>query len=281
ILVSLLDHAQQVSEAPCRPAVVVRRFVGQDQVQALQELLQVDLKIGTRLDVLHRADSSMQNPYFCARVGKRPGHEGFDVGDCAGTKVLQEPLVALLQDRKLCEDALQALPDILSVFLRVDRERRAEVIRQPDVIDDETALFAGGHPIHSGNGLQEIMLVQALVNIHHLLNGRVKAGQQHVAHYQEDDPGQHLLRIVEIERFASLRASVICASSLVASEEMTTTAFKNAIRRISSASGFCLSRSRSSRSASASRMALWYRIAASLEWHTTCALNPSGRMLSM
>ena len=27
--------------------------------------------------------------------------------------------------------------------------------------------------------------------------------------------------------------------------------------------------------------AFWYRIAASLEWHTTCALKPSGRMLSM
>jgi hypothetical protein len=51
------------------------------------------------------------------------------------------------------------MPDILRVFLCVDRECRAEVIRQPDVIDNETALFAGSHPIHSGNGLQEIMLV--------------------------------------------------------------------------------------------------------------------------
>jgi hypothetical protein len=62
-----------IAEAPCRPTVAVRRFVGQDQVQALQELLQVDLKIGTRLDALHRADSGMLNRHFCARAGKRPG----------------------------------------------------------------------------------------------------------------------------------------------------------------------------------------------------------------
>jgi hypothetical protein len=64
--------------------------------------------------------------------------------------------------------------------------------------------YTRGHTIHSGDGLQKIVLVQALIDIHHLLNGRVKAGQQHVAHYQEGYPGQHLLRIVEIERFAEV-----------------------------------------------------------------------------
>ena len=64
--------------------------------------------------------------------------------------------------------------------------------------------YTRGHAIHSGDGLQKVVLVQPLVDIHHLLDGRVKAGQQHVADDQEGDAGQHLLRIVEIERLAEV-----------------------------------------------------------------------------
>jgi hypothetical protein len=50
----------------------VCRFVRQDQVQALQELLEIDLEVGPRLDLLHRADSSMENRDFGARLGSVP-----------------------------------------------------------------------------------------------------------------------------------------------------------------------------------------------------------------
>ena len=48
VLVALLDHAQQVAEAPCRAAIRMPRGVGQDEVQALKELLQVDLEVRPR-----------------------------------------------------------------------------------------------------------------------------------------------------------------------------------------------------------------------------------------
>ena len=83
------------------------------------------------------------------------------------------------------------------------------------------------HAVHAGDGLQQVVLPQPLVDVHHLLDRGVEAGEQHVAHDQEGDAGVDLVRVVEIEGLqkfstafqlrASLRAAVISASSLVAS----------------------------------------------------------------
>ena len=86
VLVALLHHAQQVAEAPRRPAIGVTGRVGQDQVQALQELLQVDLEVRPPLDVLHRADGRVDDGDFGLGRAKRALHEGLDVGDAAARK---------------------------------------------------------------------------------------------------------------------------------------------------------------------------------------------------
>ncbi len=61
--------------------------------------------------------------------------------------------------------------------------------------------LALGDPVHAGDGLQEIVLAEAFIDIHDLLDGRIEAGQQHVADDQEGDAGERFFGIVEVERF--------------------------------------------------------------------------------
>ena len=47
------------------------------------------------------------------------------------------------------------------------------------------ASVALGHPVGAGDGLEQAMLLQRLVEVHHRFDGRVEAGQQLVADDQE------------------------------------------------------------------------------------------------
>ena len=78
------------------------------------------------------------------------------------------------------------------------------MVGQPDVVDDEAATLVLGHSIHARDGLQQVVLLQLLVDVHDLLYGRIEAGQQHVANDQKGDAGQILVVVVEIERFAEV-----------------------------------------------------------------------------
>ena len=131
-------------------------------------------------------------------------HERLDVRHPGRAEVLQQPLVALFQNRQLAENVLQALLDVLRVFLGVDRQRLGQVVGQADVIDDEPALLALRHAVHPRDGLEQVVLLQLLVDVHDLLDRRIEAGQQHVADDQEGDAGERLLRIVEVERLAEV-----------------------------------------------------------------------------
>ncbi len=122
----------------------------------------------------------------------------------AERKCCKQPLVALFQYRQLAENVLQPLLNVLRVLVGVDRQRLGQVIRQADVVDDEAALFAFRHAIHPRDGLQQVVLLEFLVDVHDLLDRRVETGQQHVADDQEGDAGQRLLRIVEVERLAEV-----------------------------------------------------------------------------
>ena len=52
----------------------------QDQVQALEEFLEIDLKVRTALDVLHRADCGMDHRDLGLRRGQCALHESLDLG---------------------------------------------------------------------------------------------------------------------------------------------------------------------------------------------------------
>ena len=54
------------------------------------------------------------------------------------------------------------------------------------VVDDEAVgLLVPEGAVHAGDGLQQPMLLQRLIEIHDLLDRRVETGQQHVAHDQD------------------------------------------------------------------------------------------------
>ena len=78
------------------------------------------------------------------------------------------------------------------------------MVGEADVVDDEAALFVLRHPVDAGDGLQQVVLAQPLVEIHHLLHRRVETGQQHVADDQEGNTGQILVRVVEVEGLAEV-----------------------------------------------------------------------------
>ena len=57
-----------------------------------------------------------------------------------------------------------------------------QIIRNPDVIDDQAARLILEHPIDAGNGLHQIMARHRLVHIHRVHGRHIKAGQPHIAH---------------------------------------------------------------------------------------------------
>jgi len=107
VLVTLLDHAQQITEAAGRPAIGVPSGMGEDQVEALQKLLQVDLEVGATLDLLHRRHCRMYHRHVGRRRSESSGDKRLNLGHPGAAEVLQQPLVALLQDRQLGEAVLQ------------------------------------------------------------------------------------------------------------------------------------------------------------------------------
>ena len=133
-------------------------------------------------------------------VGQGSRHKRLDLPHAQGVKVLQQPVVPLIQHRQFRRDVLQPVPQLLQLVAGgVERQRIGQVIGEPDVIHDVAALLAMLDPVGAGNGLQEGVLTQLLVDVHHLFDGRIEPRQQHVAHDQERDPGVFLVRIFEVE----------------------------------------------------------------------------------
>ena len=143
-------------------------------VRPLEELLEIHLEVRPQLDILHGARGRMDYSHLGLCVRKSTRHECLNLRDARRPEVLQQPLVALLQYRELREDVLQPLLNILRVFAAVNRQRLGQVVRKPNVIHDETALLTHSHAIHPGDSLQQVMLAQPLVDVHHLLDRCVK-----------------------------------------------------------------------------------------------------------
>ena len=77
-------------------------------------------------------------------------------------------------------------------------ERLLEMMADADVIDDKALVLGGpADAIHAGDGLEEAVRDDDLVEIHDLLDRRIKAGQEHVvddhdAHVAVDTPSSSL-----------------------------------------------------------------------------------------
>ena len=167
--------------------------------------------------------------------------------DPGALKVLQQAPIAFFEDGQLSQKIFQTLFNVLGIRPGIDRECLREVIGEADVVDDETPLLTQRNAIDAGDGLQQVVFEKALVDIHDLLNWGVEPRKEHVANDQERDARELRIGIFKVKglqkfstalmRRASLRASVITASSLVGSAETTTAVFRNETRRIKFGSG--------------------------------------------
>ena len=70
--------------------------------------------------------------------------------------------------------------------LGVGRESLFELMREPEVVDDEAARLVPEDPVHPRDRLHQPVAAHRLVDVHGVQTQRVEAGQPHVAH--EYDP---------------------------------------------------------------------------------------------
>ena len=100
--------------------------------------------------------------------------------------------VAGLQPRQLVHVRRQRALDVGG---RENGQRVLQLRGHAPVVDDQAVgLLVPERAVHAGDGLQQPVLLQRLVEIHDLLDRRVETGQQHVAHHQD---GQRIVPILE------------------------------------------------------------------------------------
>ena len=91
--------------------------------------------------------------------------------------------MACLQFAQLLLGKAQHVEHFVLFPLVVGVEGLLQVVADADVIDDKAlVLGVAADPVHAGDGLEEAVGDDDLVEIHHLLHRRVEAGQQHVVH---------------------------------------------------------------------------------------------------
>ena len=150
-------------------------LVGQQHVHRLAEAAEGEVELGA--DVLR-----LQHPHTCIQV--------VGVGDR-----LEEPHhrgVPALQPRQLVDARGQRPLDLRG---REDVERLLQLGGHAPVVDDQAVgLLVPVRAVHAGDGLQQGVLLERRVEIHDLLDRRVEAGEQHVAH---DQHGQRIVVVLE------------------------------------------------------------------------------------
>jgi hypothetical protein len=104
--------------------------------------------------------------------------------DAAAAEQVHHAQVPVAQHRDL---VLQALQRALDVLLSVDLERLLQVVRQAVVVHHDAELLAVAGAVHARDGLQQLGFADRPVKVHHTLDRRVEAGQQHRLDDQEGD----------------------------------------------------------------------------------------------
>lgn len=79
----------------------------------------------------------------------------------------------------------QVLERALNVLVGAGRQRFSQVFGNAVVIHHDAQAFAKPGAVHAGDGLQQLGLADRAIEVHHALNWRIEAGQQHRLHHQE------------------------------------------------------------------------------------------------
>src|SRR5687767_12715462 len=79
VLESLLGHAHQIAQPPRRSAIPLRGSARQDEIEAHQELLEIDLEVRSRLDGFKRIQGLVDHANFLVWISKCAGEERLDI----------------------------------------------------------------------------------------------------------------------------------------------------------------------------------------------------------
>ena len=90
-------------------------------------------------------------------------------------------------------------------FVLVVVQGLIELLEDPEVVDDDAEfLQVVVRPVHPGNGLEQGVIAEPLVQVHDLEDGSIKSGEQHIADDENLHPREAVLRVIPL--FLSLRA---------------------------------------------------------------------------
>ncbi len=101
----------------------------------------------------------------------------------------------------------------LHVGRREDGQRLLERLGDAPVVDDQAVRLAVGRAVHARDRLEQRVLLQRRVQVHDLLDGRVEAGEQHVA---DDQDRERVARLAEArdQLLAPLLGDVVADEAL-------------------------------------------------------------------
>ena len=102
------------------------------------------------------------------------------------------------------------LLDVGAIGLRVLGKRLVHLLLDADVVDDQALLLVLKLPVHPGDGLDQVVALDGLVDVDGVEEGHVKARQPHVHHDGDLEIGFGLL-----ELGVELLALVLVAEQIV------------------------------------------------------------------
>ena len=95
--------------------------------------------------------------------------------------------MGFLEFPQLLIGEVQGIDDLLLLARVVGVDRFLEMVANADIVHNEALVLGfAAHAVHTGDGLQQVMGNHDLVQIHYLLDRRIKAGKQHVV--DNEDP---------------------------------------------------------------------------------------------
>jgi hypothetical protein len=93
------------------------------------------------------------------------------------------------------DDGSLDLFDVAAVRLGVVRQGEVHLLLDADVVDDEALLLVLKLPVHPGDGLDQVVTLDRLVDVDGVEEGYVKTRQPHVHHNRDFEVGFGLLEL--------------------------------------------------------------------------------------
>ena len=175
----------------------VERAVGQDgpgelQVRRVGQHAGIGREGRVRFDKGVGGGAEDEPPVLGAEVGDDGLHVRLHVGGAGdGGDEVQHGAVGGAQ---LVVQLLGVVHGRGHVLAPVGRERLVELLGYADVVHDQAVRLAPVHPVGAGDGLEQRVVRERVVEVHRLLDGRVEAGEQLVA---DDHEAERIVRVLE------------------------------------------------------------------------------------